>query len=260
MPLKLGKGGEGQELYSDETGKYLDDGIPNKSEYVNNSTNNLGQELSNEQKEFFKDSKIRDENGNLIIMYHGTPNGTFDVFKPYSYFTKDKEYADNYQNPFASSTSNKSKLKNDSPKTYAVYLNIKKPFDLSDPVAKDIYINEYIKGGWAAGIDPYMPDAWYKENIKNIDWTEGDNLIDFFEENGYDYDGMVLYEGGVPKADKFGRIIPGEYVDRGNSIVPFKSNQIKSIDNINPTESDSISDRQEDEETQVMKKYFNLGD
>lgn len=40
MPLKLGKGGEGQELYSDETGKYLDDGIPNKSEYVNNSINN----------------------------------------------------------------------------------------------------------------------------------------------------------------------------------------------------------------------------
>ena len=80
MPVKLGKGGEGQELYSDETGKYLDDGIPNKSEYVNNSTNNLGQELSNEQKEFFKDSKIRDENGNLLVLYHGTTNGGFDSF------------------------------------------------------------------------------------------------------------------------------------------------------------------------------------
>ena len=32
-----------------------------------------GNTLSEQQKEFFKDSKVRDENGNLLVVYHGTP-------------------------------------------------------------------------------------------------------------------------------------------------------------------------------------------
>lgn len=242
MPTKIGMGGEGQEQYNPNDGRYVDDGIPNKSTFT--KKNNLGNELTPQQEEYFQNSKVRDENGNLMIMYHGTPNGTFDEFKPGSYFTNIKEYADNYQNPYASSISNKSRLANNSPKTYAVYLNITKPFDLNNEETKRIYINEYIKGGWAAGIDPYMPDSWYQENIKTIDWTEGNNLIEFLEENGYDYDGMVLDEGGVPKSDEYGRIIPGEYISRGKSFIPFNPNQIKLVSNQNPTNSNSISDGQ----------------
>lgn len=254
MPYKIGKGGEGQELYNPNDGQYADDGIPNKEDVISNHKNNLGQNLSKNQEMYFKNSRIRDENGNLMVMYHGTPNGTFDVFKPGSYFTNNKEYADNYQSPYASSISNKSKFENNAPRTYAVYLNIEKPFDINEPEVMDIYINEYIKGGWAAGIDPYMPDEWYRKNIKSIDWTEGNNLIEFLEENGYDFDGMILDEGGVPKTDNYGRIIPGEYTSRGKSIIPFKSNQIKLIDNLNPTENDSISDTKQ-EENQAMKMF-----
>lgn len=36
-----------------------------------------GRRLTTEQQEHCKDSKIRDENGNLKVMYHGTPNGDF---------------------------------------------------------------------------------------------------------------------------------------------------------------------------------------
>ena len=39
-----------------------------------------GRELSEEQQEFFRDSKVRDEQGRLMVMYHGTPNGGFSVF------------------------------------------------------------------------------------------------------------------------------------------------------------------------------------
>ena len=35
--------------------------------------------LSKEQQEYFKDSKIRDENGNILTMYHGT-NSDFTIF------------------------------------------------------------------------------------------------------------------------------------------------------------------------------------
>jgi hypothetical protein len=70
-------------------------------------TDNQGRTLSKEQQEFFKDSKVRDENGKLLVMYHGTPS-TFTVFdiSKSSYindigrgfhFTTDKENAVSYQ-------------------------------------------------------------------------------------------------------------------------------------------------------------------
>ena len=49
-------------------------------------TDSDGKELSKEQQEYFKDSKIRDDNGNLKVMYHGTSKSGFYVF--------DKEYSD----------------------------------------------------------------------------------------------------------------------------------------------------------------------
>ena len=41
---------------------------------------NTGRELSKQQQEYFKDSKVRDEDGNLIVMNHATPDNTFTVF------------------------------------------------------------------------------------------------------------------------------------------------------------------------------------
>lgn len=62
-----------------------------------------GNELSTEQQEFFKDSKMRDEQGNLIPMYHGTDTPNFTVFNPeYSddgislFFTSNPEVANTY--------------------------------------------------------------------------------------------------------------------------------------------------------------------
>ena len=40
--------------------------------------------LSTEQQEYFKDSVVRDENGNLKVMYHGTAKGGFNVFDTYN--------------------------------------------------------------------------------------------------------------------------------------------------------------------------------
>jgi uncharacterized protein YxjI len=207
--------------------------IPQNSKKVNEQfslSDSAGRQISKEQQEYFKDSKVRDENGNLKVMYHGTPNGDFTVFKDGTYFTDNKEYADRYQNPSASSISSGKTASN--PKTFEVYLDIKKPFDLSDPEAKRIYIEDYIKGGNAMGINPYLSDAEYAK-INTIDWTEGEDLREFLTENGYDYDGLVLDEG----AD-------GGYGDevksRGTSYVVFNPEQIKNIDNAKPTNDADI--------------------
>ncbi len=42
-------------------------------------TDSEGRELTAEQREFFKDSKVRDEDGNLLVVYHGT-DADFTVF------------------------------------------------------------------------------------------------------------------------------------------------------------------------------------
>lgn len=204
------------------------DMVAQKEETVNRkfaSTDTTGRQLSKEQQEYFKDSKVVDESGNLKVMYHGTPNGDYTIFKDGTYFTDNKEYADRYQNPGASSISTGKVASN--PKTFEVYLDIKKPFDINDPEARRVYIEDYIKGGNAMGINPYLSDAEY-DKIKTIDWTEGDDLREFLIDNGYDYDGLVLDEG----AD-------GGYGDavesRGTSYVIFRPEQAKNIDNAKPT-------------------------
>lgn len=189
-----------------------------------------GNELSEQQQMFFADSKVRDDQGRLLKMYHGTPSGTFNTFRRGSYFTPNKEYAARYQNEGASSISTGKVA--DNPKIYEVYLNITKPFDLSDPEARRIYIDEYIKGGNAMGINPYLSQAEY-DAIDNIDWTEGEDLRDFLQEEGYDYDGIIMNEG----ADGgYG----DDVVQRGDSYMVFESNQVKNVDNLNPTDSDDI--------------------
>lgn len=45
----------------------------------NTALDSAGNELTNEQQEYFKDSKVRDENGNLLVVYHGS-NADFTVF------------------------------------------------------------------------------------------------------------------------------------------------------------------------------------
>lgn len=181
-----------------------------------------GRKLTNQQAEYFKDSKVRDKDGNLLVMYHGTPNAGFTVFRTGAYFSNDKNYADKYQGQGASSLGYKKTA--DSPDTYAVYLNITKPFDTRNKKERDIFNNEYY-GKWGMGtplMDSGLPD-----------WMDGIDLQEFLEEKGYDYDGLILDEGGV---GGYG----DEVISRGLSYVTFYPEQVKSIDNKKPTADSDI--------------------
>lgn len=188
-----------------------------------------GRNLSSEQAEFFADSKVRDEDGRLMVMYHGTPNGSFNVFRNgINFFTPNKEYATQYQSPSQSSrTAGKTA---EAPRTYEVYLNMTHPFDIRNAEDRKAFINDYVKGGWALGIDPYVP---YKDSTKTglPSWEEADNIYEWMEENDLldKYDGIIVDEGGTESG-----------FDRGISYVTFNPNQIKNIDNENPTDSDDI--------------------
>lgn len=201
-----------------------------------------GNTLTPEQQEYFKNSVVRDESGRLLVMYHGTPNAGFTEFRSGTYFTPARDYADVYQNPGASSLSYKQQANN--PDTYQVYLNITKPFDTRNETERQIFDQEYYRK-WGTGAplsDRGLPD-----------WTDGMDLQEFIEEMGYDYDGLILDEGGT---GGYGE----EVNDRGLSYVVFSPEQVKNIDNQNPTDSPDIrfSMAEPVEETGTLIALHNL--
>lgn len=92
------------------------------AEYKNSKlprTDNLGKQLSKQQQEYFKNSKVKDKSGNLLEVYHGT-TADFDEFRQTDgalgrgiYFTEDKKFAEG-RTPGAHAVS--------------VYLNIVNPY------------------------------------------------------------------------------------------------------------------------------------
>lgn len=229
------KGTPAKKIISDlktyfDTGKF-----PKQSEYAQflsddtsfslSRVDNQGRELTEYTLEKTKNSKVRDENGNLMLMYHGSPNGTYDQLRAGTYFTSNKEYADGYQWEGASSISYGKQVNN--PKTYEAYLNITNPFTLKDETAKNIYLNEYIKGGNSAYFDPYTDYTDTINNMDEIDWVEGVDLQEWLQENHPEYDGMYLDEGGA------GGYGGAEYQWRGYSVIPFSEEQIIKANNNN---------------------------
>lgn len=96
-----------------------------------------GRELSEGQQEFFRGSKVRDEDGNLLVMYHGT-NNEFTVFAPAGNENFNSRSVANW---FVDSEKI-AKTYAPSGKTMRLYLNIKKPLVI-DAKGKWHYQVEY---------------------------------------------------------------------------------------------------------------------
>lgn len=173
-------------------------------------TDSQGRTLTEQQREYFKDSKAVDDQGRLMVMYHGTRKGGFTVFRDWSYLTANRKYAERYMDRDTGET------------MYEVYANIKKPFDTRIEECRAIWENEFY--------GEYSRTSLQESGLP--DWTDGYDLVDFLEENGYDYDAILLDEG----ADQ----VNGSIVERGISYVVRSSEQIKSITNENPTSDPDI--------------------
>ena len=191
-----------------------------------------GNTLSKEQQEFFKDSKVRDESGNLRVVYHGT-DADFTVFDADKDLTGEKYY-------FAASRTWVKKLfkeeKYHDPKNIMrVYLNIKNPLDLrSVPYSMTgnewidyfdsigVPISETFRSHWST---PQKNTRSYgKGNISAwalfmFDGISG-GLRDTLSSMGYD--GLIIYDRGFGKADN-------------TAYVCFEKNQIKLTTNKSPT-------------------------
>lgn len=188
--------------------------------------------LSAQQEEYFKDSVVRDDNGNLKVMYHGTSKGGHTVFDTYgsnyglfgqgSYFTDNKSVAESYTN----------KGKGNNKQVYESYLNITKPLDMDaqgnieewqkafpDADFSNCNTNEeFYRAVEEFYADQMMPKWEVAEEIKDtIQFKMG-------------YDGITHIGGGRVNADG----------TRHQVYIAFEPEQIKNIDNIAPTKDADI--------------------
>lgn len=198
--------------------------------------NGLKYKLSPEQEAFFKDSKIRDENGNLKTLYHGTSTD-FNQFDPDKiqqdnlgkgfYFTDNKDIADSY-------ASRRTRERGGDRKVVEAFLNVKKPFDLNyqpREVALDYLTHYFLSQGKTK--EMALRNA---EDLLNSSLASGD-IVD----NNYD----IVFDTSEPEFQTWARnngydglIVPGR--DKasgasGDAVVAFKPEQIKYTDNLNPT-------------------------
>lgn len=219
-----------------------------------------GRELTKEQQEFFKDSKVRDAEGRLTPVYHGTPNGGFTEFKlpkymsslmssygPGFYFT-DKNNARQYMKPV-----NKSKIPGTRAKLYETYLNITNPFEMSGyqhTLTKDQVV-EILKNGnydWffekgmfhELGLEPGSLSRddvieQYADKLLRSQYGDQDVISEIVkaytgeDNNILDVLKKVTGNDGLHWKDGYGDIW-----------VAWDANQIKNVSNKKPTESTDI--------------------
>lgn len=204
--------------------------IPTKEDIVNGKQS---RSLTKEQEEYFKDSKVRDENGNLKVMYHGTSAGGHTVFDPYgkakyglfgmgSYFTDNKSVAESYTE----------KGKGNNKQIYETYLNITNPIDMdaaADPEAWSKALPGANFPTEGTNEDFYRAMEEYFEDQEYSRWEASEAALETLE--GMGYDGITHIGGGrFNKKDE----------TRHQVYIAFQPEQVKNIDNTSPTADPDI--------------------
>ena len=194
------------------------------SNQIKSATDNIGtfdgknpdirysRELDSEYMELAKDpegnstelrkmvDQAAEQQGYKTLFYHGSKKGGgFTEFRDWQYFTPKKEYAERY-----AQRGNPDSL-------YSVFVKMENPFDTRNAKARRIFQKARGELGLSEIQGTGLPD-----------WTDGYDLADYIDENGLNYDAIVLDEGGD--------LVNGKPVSRGLSYVVRKSNQVKSAD------------------------------
>lgn len=174
-------------------------------------TDSTGRKLSQQQQEYFKDSKVIDGNGNLLVMYHGTTAfGYITEFKrgkkgwlgPGIYLTSKRSDAQRYADAMGEGNG----------RLYEMYANITKPLVVTD-------------GNPVPGIlkAAYGRDSVYKSRSeKQANDPSIVTQADINKLRAKGYDGIVWDFGG------------------SKEVSVFSPEQVKLADNVDPTSSKDI--------------------
>ena len=209
-----------------------------------------GRQLSEQQQEYFKDSKVRDAEGRLKVMYRGGDE-TFTVFD-----RKKSKYSNLYGRGFYFTDSESHAKQYGNAKSF--YLNITRPVSTTETTITQPQLKKFLEAvatneddfsfenyGYGATVDGVLESVYGKSDfamLYDINQTAiGDMVaaVELFNEvNGTDYDGLIL----------------------DTETVAFRSAQIKNIDNQTPTSDPDIrfSLKKPVEETKNLLALHNL--
>ena len=212
---------------------------------------NQGRELTKAQAEKFKDSQVRDKDGRLKTVYHGS-SAVFNVFSADFmsqhgssegqgfYFTDYKDMAEGYQKKGGQLLEGYLNITNplsDSEVTLSAP-EVKRLLKALDPTGDDVILNYDSQGGMG-----YPSKAWYNRALADtvnmiMSTSESDSEILAEIANAGAGSGNVM--DTVRKVLGYdGYIVEGKY-DNANVYVAFGSDQFKSFDNKTPTSSPDI--------------------
>lgn len=202
----------------------------------NSIKDNKGRILSEQQQEFFKDSKVRDEKGNLLTVYHGTDK-IFTEFRN-KYIQHGRAITDGYY-----LTLNKTNASEYGTKIMELYANIKNPLYLHN---YNGVVRELINRGYANSTDALIE----KYNLETDDSgvvPTAKALAKLIKRLGYD---------GIITTTQNDDVIDTDW--SATQIVVLNSNQIKNVDNLNPTNDKDIrySYQNNNEWQNFLKQYF----
>lgn len=210
------------------------------------SEDSQGRQLTEEQQDFFQNSAVRDENGNLKVMYHGTSGGGFTVFDTYgsqyglfgtgSYFTDNKEIAESYTK----------KGKGKSPKVYQSYLNITNPLDMDTEAKPQEWQSAFEDVDFpesGTNEDFYRAVEEYYTDQMMPKWEVAE-IIQSSVQSGMGYDGITHIGGGRVNQDGA----------KHRVYIAFEPEQIKNVDNSSPTSNADIRYSLSDSEGTSLSK------
>ena len=202
-----------------------------------------GNELSEEQQKFFAESKIVDDNGNLLVVYHGTPFGTFTEFKKKSgvvnrehyghWFSDSKKLAEQFKN----SDGIMSWKDSINEKVYTGYIKATNPYilDAHGLAWNNLPLPTEIARWMWDKLSPSDKSLFQKMSPEKGTWERfdratTDDIAEFAQRNGYD---AAVIKNVKEYSEDSGTVV-------NNSVCIFNSNQFKDIDNTNPTTNPDI--------------------
>lgn len=216
------------------------------------SFDNKGRKLTKAQQEYFKNSVVKDEKGNLKVVYHGTP---FD-FNKFSYdFVGANGTALGKGFYLTDSLSMAKGFSKEGKEPMQLYVNITNPMSLNEKTISKQQFKEYVKAvakadeyylydyidvdlvGFSNAINAAV-DGQYEYSDNDVDlihgvlntstlnWEEGFRILN----KVLGYDGVIKhYDNGIDAAE-----------GSSDVYVALFPEQIKNVDNTSPTSNEDI--------------------
>lgn len=213
--------------------------VKNDRQYMLSDTDNQGRKLTKEQQEYFKNSKVVDEKGNLLIVYRGEPTkgkteyiakkggGNKENNEYGIYFTNSKDFAKDFaferiQDPndiFFVKKGKEGELKES-------YLNITNPLNLGTISREEISnLYDYASDmGKLDGKETFINNMLNWQRIGNHQLMKMNLDMKKIADN-------TIYDGLIAKLN-----VQGDEIE----YAVFNSNQIKNVDNTKPTPNADI--------------------